>query len=75
MPLVPGVLITNAVRDLMAGHFISGMAKVAEAFLTAFAIGLILLLTLSVFKETKKWNISFSCFFSFFATACFECNF
>ena len=39
MPLVPGLLITNAVRDLMAGHFTSGMAKGAEAFLTAFAIG------------------------------------
>ena len=39
MPLVPGLLITIAVRDLMAGHFTSGMAKGAEAFLTAFAIG------------------------------------
>ncbi len=39
MPLVPGLLITNAVRDLMAGHFIAGMTKGAEAFLTAFAIG------------------------------------
>ncbi|MEO4053872.1 threonine/serine exporter family protein [Solibacillus sp. CAU 1738] len=39
MPLVPGLLITNAVRDLMAGHFIAGIAKGAEAFLTAFAIG------------------------------------
>lgn len=39
MPLVPGVLITNAVRDIMAGHFIAGIAKGAEAFLTAFAIG------------------------------------
>jgi uncharacterized membrane protein YjjP (DUF1212 family) len=39
MPLVPGVLITNAVRDLMAGHFVSGLSKGAEAFLTAFAIG------------------------------------
>ncbi|GGF28214.1 membrane protein [Halobacillus andaensis] len=39
MPLVPGLLITNAVRDLMAGHLISGLAKGAEAFLTAFAIG------------------------------------
>ncbi|WP_335869562.1 threonine/serine exporter family protein [Bacillus sp. 2205SS5-2] len=39
MPLVPGVLITNAVRDLMAGHLISGLSKGAEAFLTAFAIG------------------------------------
>lgn len=39
MPLVPGLLITNAVRDLMAGHFIAGMAKGVEALLTAFAIG------------------------------------
>ncbi|WP_100332563.1 threonine/serine exporter family protein [Bacillus xiapuensis] len=40
MPLVPGLMITNAVRDLMAGHLISGLAKGAEAFLTAFAIGI-----------------------------------
>ena len=33
MPLVPGLLITNAVRDLMAGHFMSGLSKGAEAFL------------------------------------------
>ncbi|WP_219834153.1 threonine/serine exporter family protein [Paenibacillus sp. R14(2021)] len=39
MPLVPGLLITNAVRDLMAGHLVSGLSKGSEAFLTAFAIG------------------------------------
>ena len=39
MPLVPGVLITNAIRDLMAGHLIAGITKGMEAFLTAFAIG------------------------------------
>ncbi|WP_345241629.1 threonine/serine exporter family protein [Pontibacillus salipaludis] len=39
MPLVPGLLITNAVRDLMAGHLVSGLSKGAEAFLTATAIG------------------------------------
>ncbi|MHC0036145.1 threonine/serine exporter family protein [Pseudoneobacillus sp. C159] len=39
MPLVPGLLITNAVRDLMAGHLVSGLSKGAEAILTAFAIG------------------------------------
>lgn len=47
MPLVPGLVITNAVRDLMAGHFTSGMAKGAEAFLTAFAIGSGIALVLS----------------------------
>ncbi len=39
MPLVPGLLLTNAVRDLMAGHLIAGMSKGVEAMLTAFAIG------------------------------------
>ncbi|MCJ7841101.1 threonine/serine exporter family protein [Lederbergia sp. NSJ-179] len=39
MPLVPGLLITNAIRDLMAGHFVAGLSKGAEALLTAFAIG------------------------------------
>ncbi|WP_353947919.1 threonine/serine exporter family protein [Sporolactobacillus sp. Y61] len=40
MPLVPGVPITNAVRDIMAGDLMSGMSKTAEAGLTAFAIGI-----------------------------------
>lgn len=39
MTLVPGLLVTNAVRDLMAGHLVSGLSKGAEAVLTAFAIG------------------------------------
>ena len=47
MPLVPGLLITNAVRDLMAGHFMSGLSKGAEAMLTAFAIGAGVALVLS----------------------------
>ncbi|GLC88051.1 threonine/serine exporter family protein [Lysinibacillus piscis] len=47
MPLVPGILITNAVRDLMAGHFMAGIAKGMEAFLTAFAIGAAIAVILS----------------------------
>lgn len=39
MTLVPGLLITNAVRDLMAGDLVSGLSKGAEALLTSFAIG------------------------------------
>ncbi|WP_245835765.1 threonine/serine exporter family protein [Virgibacillus ndiopensis] len=39
MPLVPGLHITNAVRDLMAGHLVAGLSKGVEAVLTAFAIG------------------------------------
>ncbi|SFF93641.1 Uncharacterized membrane protein YjjP, DUF1212 family [Sporolactobacillus nakayamae] len=40
MPLVPGVPITNAVRDIMAGDLVAGLSKSAEAGLTAFAIGI-----------------------------------
>ncbi|PTG96094.1 hypothetical protein BU632_06345 [Staphylococcus chromogenes] len=39
MPLVPGILITNAIRDLMAGELLSGMSRGVEAALTAFAVG------------------------------------
>ena len=38
MPLVPGVAITNAVRDTISGDLISGSARLIEAFLTAVAI-------------------------------------
>ena len=39
MPLVPGLLITNAVRDLMDGHFSAALSKGADALLTSLAIG------------------------------------
>src|SRR5690606_27740149 len=39
MPRVPGVAIVNAVRDLMAGHIVSGTTKGIEALLTALSIG------------------------------------
>ncbi|BBN99027.1 threonine/serine exporter family protein [Sporolactobacillus terrae] len=40
MPLVPGVPIANAVKDIMAGDLVAGLSKSAEAGLTAFAIGI-----------------------------------
>jgi uncharacterized membrane protein YjjP (DUF1212 family) len=39
MPLVPGVPITNAVRDLISGNLISGPARAVEALLSSAAIG------------------------------------
>lgn len=39
MPIVPGVPLTNALRDLLAGHLLSGMARGIEATLSAGAIG------------------------------------
>lgn len=39
MPLVPGVLITNAIREMIRGHLLAGITKGVEATLTAIAIG------------------------------------
>jgi len=39
MPLVPGLLLTNAIRDLMAGHLVASLSKGADAFLTSISIG------------------------------------
>lgn len=50
MPLVPGLLITNAIRDLMAGHLVSGLSKGAEALLTSFAIGCGIAIVLTYFS-------------------------
>lgn len=39
MPLVPGVPLTNAARDLASGNLISGPTRGIEAILTAVSIG------------------------------------
>ncbi|WP_261809797.1 threonine/serine exporter family protein [Levilactobacillus humaensis] len=39
MPLVPGVPITNSVRDVLAGNLVSGPARAVEALVSAAAIG------------------------------------
>ena len=39
MTLVPGVALTNALRDLFSGDLISGIARGVEALLTAVALG------------------------------------
>lgn len=53
MPLVPGVAITNAVRDVMAGDFVSGTARIVEAVIIAVAIagGVGIILKLSEFLK------------------------
>lgn len=40
MSLVPGVALTNAIRDIMAGDMVSGISKLGEAVLVATAIAL-----------------------------------
>lgn len=38
MPIVPGVAITNAIRDTLHGDYLSGCARILEALLVAMAI-------------------------------------
>ena len=40
MVLVPGVALTNAMREIMAGDIISGLSRAAESILTASAIAI-----------------------------------
>lgn len=49
MPLVPGVPLTNAVRDLMSGDLLAGVSRGAEALLTALSIASGIALTISIF--------------------------
>jgi uncharacterized membrane protein YjjP (DUF1212 family) len=38
MPLLPGVALTNAIRDILDGNMLAGSARILEALLTAVAI-------------------------------------
>ena len=38
MLLVPGLAITNAIRDTVAGDYVSGVARALEAVIVAVAI-------------------------------------
>ncbi len=51
MPLVPGVAITNAIRDVIAGDLLSGLSRGLEATLTAIAIsmGVVIILAVSAY--------------------------
>ncbi|SFC89065.1 threonine/serine ThrE exporter family protein [Clostridium uliginosum] len=49
MLLVPGLIITNAIRDTIAGDFLAGITKAAEAFLVAVSIAVGTGAVLSIF--------------------------
>lgn len=49
MPLVPGVPLTNAVRDILAGNFVSGPARAVEALISAAALGFGIAVVITLF--------------------------
>lgn len=53
MLLVPGLAITNAVRDTMAGDYLSGVSRATEAFLIAVAIAVGIGFVLSISMKLK----------------------
>jgi len=50
MPLVPGMVITNAIRDIIAGDLLSGISRGLEATLTAVAVAMGVVIALSFGK-------------------------
>lgn len=55
MPLVPGVAITNAIRDTLNGDYVSGAARAVEAFIKALSIALGVGISLILFGGTLVW--------------------
>lgn len=55
MPLVPGVAITNAIRDTLNGDYVSGAARAVEAFIKALAIALGVGVSLMLLGGTLIW--------------------
>lgn len=49
MPLVPGVAITNAMRDTISGDFVSGLSRAMEAVFSALAIAFGVGLVLNIY--------------------------
>lgn len=49
MPLVPGVAITNAIRDTIQGDFLSGISRTADAFTVAASVAVGVGIVLRVF--------------------------
>ena len=48
MVLVPGVALTNAMREIMVGDIFSGLSRTAESILTATAIALGVMVSLAI---------------------------
>jgi uncharacterized membrane protein YjjP (DUF1212 family) len=48
IPLLPGLAITNAIRDLMAGDLLAGVARSGEATLTSISIAVAVVIALSL---------------------------
>lgn len=57
MPYVPGIAITNAARDSLSSDYMSGAARLLNAFIQAFAVALGVFVGMSVGHQILGGNI------------------
>ncbi len=55
MPLYPGTAFTNGIRDTLKGDYVSGVARIADAFVIALSIALGVALGLSLYGGVSAW--------------------
>ncbi len=55
MPLYPGTAFTNGIRDTLKGDYISGVARIADAFVIALSIALGVAIGLSLYGGVASW--------------------
>lgn len=51
MPLVPGLALTNCMRDFIAGDVMAGLSRMAEALLTAIGLAAGVTVTLTILRN------------------------
>jgi uncharacterized membrane protein YjjP (DUF1212 family) len=57
MPLVPGIPITNSIRDFINGDYLSGSIRLIDALLTAFCIAVGVGIVITIVHLTGGLNI------------------
>lgn len=55
MPLYPGTVVTNGIRDMLKGDYVSGVARITEAIVTAVSLAIGVALGLLVYREVLRW--------------------
>jgi uncharacterized membrane protein YjjP (DUF1212 family) len=58
MPLVPGVPITNAVRDTLQGNYMSGTARIIESFVVSAGIAVGIAFGMGLYSIIERMTIS-----------------
>ncbi|EFR31242.1 threonine/serine ThrE exporter family protein [Eremococcus coleocola] len=55
MPLFPGTAFTNGIRDVLKGDYVSGVARIADAFVIAVSLALGVALGLFLSQGVQSW--------------------